>query len=196
MVSDHGSPPALARHDKIEDCGADLWVFGYGSLMWRPGFESAESLSAVLQGFSRSLCIYSHVYRGSPAAPGLVLGLDPGGSCHGQAFRVARENREQVLDYLREREQVTGVYIERYLPITLVDGRLVNALVYVADTAHNQYAGALSVSDMAARVSNAFGQAGPNRDYVTNTARHLQDMDICDERLEAVIKLLNEQPEL
>lgn len=196
MVSAHGSSPAIARHDKIEDCDADLWVFGYGSLMWRPGFDSAESVPAVLLGFSRSLCIYSHVYRGSPAAPGLVLGLDQGGSCHGQAFRVAQHDRVQVLDYLREREQVTGVYIEKYLPITLVDGRLVNALVYVADTAHDQYAGALSVNDMAARVGHAYGQAGPNRDYVTNTARHLQDMDICDERLEAVIKLLNEQPKL
>lgn len=195
MISDHschaGLPSPESAHDNSEDCGVDLWVFGYGSLMWRPGFDSAETMPAVLHGFSRTLCIYSHVYRGTPAAPGLVLGLDQGGSCHGQAFRIAAQNRAQVLDYLREREQVTGVYIEKYLPIALADGRLAEALVYVADPAHGQYAGALSVRDMAEKVDKACGDAGPNRDYVTNTARHLQDMNIHDACLEAVIALLN-----
>lgn len=191
MIPTHGSHPAISLHDTIENSGAELWVFGYGSLMWQPGFDSVETTPAVLHGFNRSLCIYSHVYRGTPAAPGLVLGLDHGGSCHGQAFRVASQNKVQVLDYLREREQVTGVYIERYLPIALADGRFVDALFYVADPAHGQYAGALSVSDMALRVGQASGQAGPNCDYVTNTMRHLQDMNICDERLEAVTALLN-----
>lgn len=190
MTSDYSSHPDILLPVKIATSGSDLWVFGYGSLMWRPGFESAENIPAQLDGFSRSLCIYSHVYRGTPETPGLVLGLDLGGTCHGQAFRIAEENRSQVLEYLREREQVTGVYIEKWLSVTLADGRQVEALVYVADPAHTQYAGLLTVEDMALRVGKACGQAGPNRDYVINTARHLQAMDIWDERLEAVSKLL------
>lgn len=177
--------------DKIADYNKELWVFGYGSLMWRPGFDSMENIPALLRGFSRSLCIYSHIYRGTPEAPGLVLGLDRGGHCHGQAFRVAAENRLSVLDYLRAREQVSGVYIENWLAIELADGREVEALVYVADPAHDQYAGGLSDEAMASVVGSASGQAGPNSDYVINTALHLQAMDIRDERLEMVMKLLS-----
>lgn len=176
--------------NRVTDSEADLWVFGYGSLMWRPGFDSVENLPALLHGFSRSLCIYSHVYRGTPELPGLVLGLNNGGICHGQAFRVAADNKVRVLDYLREREQVSGVYLEKYLPVALVDGRQIEALVYVADPLHVQYAGGLSAQAMASMVAQASGQAGPNCDYVFNTVQHLQMMDICDELLEAVLRLL------
>lgn len=169
----------------------EMWVFGYGSLMWRPDFDSVESMPAILHGFSRSLCIYSHIYRGTRDMPGLVLGLDQGGFCHGQAFRVADDNRMQVLDYLREREQVTGVYIEKFLPIALADNRQVEALVYVADPEHEQYAAELDNEQMAQVVARASGQAGPNRDYVRNTAQHLQQMNIRDERLEAIMEILN-----
>ncbi len=179
---------ALPHNHSASD--ADLWVFGYGSLMWRPGFDSAENLPALLQGYKRSLCIYSHVYRGTPDVPGLVLGLDQGGSCHGQAFRVAGAHKAPVLDYLREREQVTGVYIEKYLAVDLADGRQVQALVYVADPAHEQYAGFLSAEAMADMVRRASGQAGPNCDYVINTVQHLQAMNIRDERLDAIVQLL------
>lgn len=174
----------------MADNSTDLWVFGYGSLMWRPGFDSAENLPALLHGFSRSLCIYSHVYRGTPEAPGLVLGLNSGGFCHGQAFRVAAGHKAPVLDYLREREQVSGVYVEKYLPVELADGRRIEALVYVADPLHVQYAGGLSAQAMASVVGQARGQAGPNCDYVINTVQHLQMMDIRDELLEAVLELL------
>jgi cation transport protein ChaC len=108
----------------MADSSTDLWVFGYGSLMWRPGFDSAENLPALLHGFSRSLCIYSHVYRGTPEAPGLVLGLNSGGFCHGQAFRVAAGHKAPVLDYLREREQVSGGYVEKYLRIVIMSSIL------------------------------------------------------------------------
>lgn len=177
--------------NNVADSGSDFWVFGYGSLMWRPGFDSAENIPALLTGFSRSLCIYSHVYRGTPELPGLVLGLNSGGFCHGQAFRVTADNRLPVMNYLREREQISGVYVEKWLTVELADGRDVEALVYVADPLHKQYAGGLSAEDMALLVRRASGQAGPNRDYVANTARHLQAMDIRDERLEAVLKLLD-----
>lgn len=158
--------------------------------MWHPGFDSVEMSPALLPGFTRALCIYSHVYRGTPEAPGLVLGLARGGSCHGQAMRVTADSKEQVLAYLREREQVTGVYIEKWLTVHLADGRDVVAVVYVADPEHHQYAEALSTQDMASIVGRASGLTGPNRDYVTSTALCLQKMDICDEQLEAVITML------
>src|SRR5438309_829772 len=104
----------------------DLWVFGYGSLMWRPGFEFEEQSPALVRGFHRSLCIFSHVHRGTPEKPGLVLGLDRGGACRGVGFRVAADRRHDTLAYLREREQVTTVYREVWLPARLQDGRLVS----------------------------------------------------------------------
>src|SRR6201989_3424360 len=90
----------------------DLWVFGYGSLMWRPDFEFVERVPARLIGEHRALCVYSFVHRGTPEKPGLVLGLDRGGACRGVAFRVAERNRADTIAYLRAREQVTSVYRE------------------------------------------------------------------------------------
>ncbi|MDR6755449.1 cation transport protein ChaC [Mycoplana sp. BE70] len=164
----------------------DFWVFGYGSLMWNPGFEVEESRPARLHGFRRALCVRSWVHRGTPDHPGLVLGLDRGGSCWGMAFRVAPERRNAVLDYLRERELVTHVYKERTLPVTLQDGIRTPALAYVIDRAHHQYAGALSVEEAAATVSTARGKSGPNTEYVANTLTHLREMGIRDHWLEEV----------
>ena len=114
-----------------------LWVFGYGSLMWRPGFAYARRYKALLRGWRRSLCVFSHVYRGSPERPGLVLGLDRGGACPGVAFEVEAAFREPTIRYLREREQVTAVYLERVAPITLEAGDRVLAVTYVADRLHD-----------------------------------------------------------
>ena len=97
----------------------DLWVFGYGSLMWRPGFDFEESYIGTLEGYHRALCVYSHVYRGSPENPGLVMGLSEGGSCQGMVFRVDASQREAVIDYLRAREQVTSVYLEEFVPVEI-----------------------------------------------------------------------------
>src|SRR5262249_50235237 len=121
----------------------NLWVFGYGSLMWRPGFAYARRSKALLRGWRRSLCVFSHVYRGSPEQPGLVLGLDRGGACPGVAFEVDGALREATIRYLREREQVTAVYLERVAPVTLECGERVLAVTYVADRLHDQYAGRL-----------------------------------------------------
>ena len=124
----------------------ELWVFGYGSLMWRPGFAFIEQAPAALIGAHRSLCIYSFHHRGTPESPGLVLGLDEGGACRGVAFRVAPERRDATLAYLREREQVTDVYVEAIRPVSLLDGsgRELEALCYIVDRGHPQYAGRLS----------------------------------------------------
>ncbi|MCC2612241.1 gamma-glutamylcyclotransferase [Neorhizobium petrolearium] len=164
----------------------EFWVFGYGSLMWNPGFAFEERLTARAFGFRRSLCVWSYVHRGTPEKPGLVLGLDRGGSCRGVAFRISREDREDVLDYLRRRELVTNVYREKMLPVLLGDGRQARAVGYVVDRQHVQYAGALGVEEAAEIVRASVGQSGPNDAYVFNTLAHLKEMRIRDHWLEGV----------
>ncbi len=161
----------------------DFWVFGYGSLMWAPGFAYAESSLAAVRGYRRALCIYSHVHRGTPDRPGLVLGLDRGGACKGIAFRVAAASAEPTLDYLRARELVTNVYRETTIRATLADSRIVDAIAYVADRAHEQYAGALDRADLHRLVAQGIGSAGPNVDYVRSTQAHLLTLGIHDPTL-------------
>ena len=161
-----------------------LWVFGYGSLMWRPGFAYARRCKATLRGWRRSLCVYSHVYRGSPERPGLVFGLDRGGACAGVAFEVEEALRETTIRYLREREQATAVYLERIAPITLERGERVLALTYVADRLHEQYAGRLDREAMLAYVRAGAGRSGDNPEYVLETHDHLQAMGVRDRDLE------------
>jgi len=164
----------------------DFWVFGYGSLMWRPGFAHVETMRARLHGYRRSLCIYSHVHRGTPDHPGLVLGLDAGGSCLGIAFRVPGDMTDEVMVYLREREMSNQVYHEKWLRLRLADGRDVQAVTYVADRRHIQYAGSLKAEDAAAIVISAQGDSGANLDYVANTLEHLRNMRVRDHALEHV----------
>jgi cation transport protein ChaC len=169
----------------------DFWVFGYGSLMWRPGFEFIESALAFVYGYHRSLCIFSHVHRGTPERPGLVLGLDLGGCCQGVAFRVAAKDREETLAYLRERELVTSVYLEKTVTLRFTEGGVTRALAYVADPAHEQYAGRLSVEEATRLISEAVGNAGDNPTYVRNTYEHLLRLDIRDEELAEVVRRLD-----
>ncbi|MCO5733668.1 gamma-glutamylcyclotransferase [Rhizobium sp. SSA_523] len=164
----------------------EFWVFGYGSLMWNPGFPYEARLQARAFGYRRALCVRSFVHRGTPERPGLVLGLDRGGSCRGVAFQVAPRDWPEVVDYLRARELVTHVYLERHLPVALEDGRQVKALSYVVDRGHPQYAGALEVETAARIVHASTGKSGPNHAYVDNTLSHMQDMGIRDLWLEGV----------
>jgi cation transport protein ChaC len=162
-----------------------FWVFGYGSLMWRPGFDYQEKRSAVLKGLHRALCVYSHVHRGTPELPGLVMGLDQGGSCRGVAFRVAEERWESTIKYLREREQVTLVYKETQRLIRL-DGdtpESVLALTFVVDRSHPQYAGKLSPEVLLKHVLQGEGLSGRNPDYVLSTADHLTELGLHDPTL-------------
>ena len=168
----------------------DLWVFGYGSLIWRPGFAFAESVQARLHGYHRSLCVFSHVHRGTPERPGLVLGLDRGGVCRGLAFRVAAAQAQETVAYLREREQATAVYLERHVGLRLEDGRQVRGLVYVADRKHLQYAGKLPPARLLALVREGRGQSGENPDYVLQTHAHLRKMGIFDPVLAALAQEL------
>jgi cation transport protein ChaC len=171
-----------------------FWIFGYGSLMWRPGFDYLHCEAALVHGYHRSLCVYSFVHRGTPEEPGLVLGLDKGGSCHGMAFSVAPEKWEDTIAYLRAREQVTAVYIEKRKTIRLLgSGRKVEAVTYVVDRAHCQYAGVLSLDDLSAHVRRGHGVSGHCIDYGMNTVAHLREMKIRDPRLEGLVAGLSPQ---
>ena len=169
----------------------DLWVFGYGSLMWRPGFPFIETQHGLLNGYHRALCVLSHVHRGTPERPGLVLGLDRGGRCHGVAFRVAAEEASATLAYLREREQVTSVYLERTLPVRLRDGREIRAVAYVVDRNHPQYAGRLPEGELLRLVRQGVGISGPNPDYVRSTYAHLNEMQVTDPLLRHLVEALD-----
>lgn len=161
------------------------WVFGYGSLMWKPGFKTPETRSARLHGWHRAFCIYSEHYRGTPAKPGLILGLLPGGTCRGIAHRLPADRYEAVRRYLIRREiDNDGVYQETIRPIRLDDGRIVPALVYLADRKHRQFAGKLPLAKAVALVGQGRGVTGSNLDYLRNTVAHLAEMGLRDRALE------------
>jgi cation transport protein ChaC len=168
-----------------EQSGADLWVFGYGSLMWRPGFAFLERRHARLVGAHRALCVYSFVHRGTPQTPGLVFGLDRGGNCRGIAYRVAAENRAATMAYLRAREQVTLVYREAWCPVWLDDDpqQSVSALCYLVDRGHRQYAGRLPVARQLQVVRQGHGRSGPNRDYVLAAVKEIARQGYRDQAL-------------
>ena len=168
----------------------ELWVFGYGSLIWRPGFPYLERQTARLIGAHRALCVYSWVHRGTEARPGLVLGLDRGGTCRGIAFRVAPQEWDGVVAYLRGREQVTAVYEERVRLVRLADGTPATALTYLVDRSHPQYAGKLDEETQFRLVAEAEGQSGANRDYVINTAAHLAELGMPDAALDRLARRL------
>ncbi len=172
----------------------EFWVFGYGSLMWRPGFAHVGSEPALIRGYHRRLCVKSHVHRGTPLAPGLVLGLDRGGSCSGLAYRVEAAMWDRTLAYLRAREQVTMVYREAVRPVRLLQsGGTVEALTYLVDRKHPQYAGSLSDDELLALIRQGQGISGRCVDYVVSALTHLRSMDIHDMRLETLSRYLEAQ---
>jgi cation transport protein ChaC len=172
---------------------ADLWVFGYGSLMWRPGFEFVEQVPARLIGEHRALCVYSFDHRGTPEKPGLVLGLDRGGACRGVAFRVAPKLRGKTVEYLRSREQTTNVYREVLRSVWLGNEarQRVSALTYVVDRGHVQYAGRLSLVEQFRLVQQGHGRSGNNRDYVLSTVRSIEAQGFRDEQLHRLALMLH-----
>ena len=176
----------------------DLWVFGYGSLMWRPGFDFIEQVPARLIGEHRALCVYSFVHRGTPEKPGLVLGLDRGGACRGVAFRVAEQNRAATVAYLRAREQVTSVYREVMRSVWLENParQRVSALVYVVDRGHAQYAGRLSPAEQLRHVLQGHGQSGPNREYVLSTVKAIEAEGFRDTQLHRLALMLHDDTSL
>ena len=172
----------------------DLWVFGYGSLLWRPGFAYVERRVATLRGFTRSFCMSSVHYRGTHADPGLVLALDPdhSGECRGVGFRVAPDLADDTMAYLRERELISSAYMEQRHPIAFHNGGEAEAVCYVMDQSHDQYQGGLSIEEQATIIAKATGSAGPNDEYLFNTVAHLVELEISDPELERLMVLVHE----
>lgn len=162
-----------------------LWVFGYGSLIWDPGFPVAERRLARATGWHRSFCMRSIHHRGTVANPGLVLALDraEGGACNGVAFRVAPGAEEATLAALRERELVSSAYLEEWLGVETAEGA-VKALTYVIDPAHEQYCAGLGLEEQARIIAAARGGRGENREYLWSTVAHLHDLGIADADLD------------
>lgn len=168
----------------------DLWVFGYGSLMWNPGFPVAERRLARLDDWHRSFCMSSIHHRGTPERPGLVLALDhaPGAVCHGIAFRVAAPEAPGTLTYLRERELVSSAYLETRQQVALADGGARDGvLTYVIDPRHAQYRGGLTLEEQARIIAGATGGRGPNDAYLENTAAHLHELGLPDPDLDWLV---------
>jgi len=163
-----------------------MWVFGYGSLLWNPGFDVARREVAVLPDYHRSFCMRSIHHRGTEAEPGLVLALDaaPGGRCAGLALAVAEGQEDRTLDYLRERELISSAYLERMLRVRFQDGGTAEAVTYVIDPDHVQYCGGLALEEQAQIIARAVGGRGPNTEYLFNTASHLAEIGLSDPDLD------------
>ena len=166
------------------------WVFGYGSLMWNPGFCFLEQVPAELKGYHRTLCMYSHYHRGTRESPGLVLGLDKGGTCSGIAFRVAKENWPSIIKYLNERELVDNyAYVPTSLKINLASGPI-KAYTFIADTRHANYAGQLSINEIVKIIGNAKGVGGDNLDYLLEVISKLEALGKPDPGLNVILQHL------
>ena len=162
-----------------------MWVFGYGSLLWDPGFPVEHRIVARLNGWARSFCMRSVHHRGSAEVPGLVLALDAaaGSVCEGLALEVASGHEGATLAYLRERELISSAYLEKTLSTVLEDGRVVPALVYVIDPEHVQYCGGLPLEEQARIIATARGGRGPNSEYLFNTVAYLNALGLDDPQL-------------
>ena len=163
-----------------------MWVFGYGSLLWNPGFPVARREVAMLHGYARSFCMTSIHHRGTEDHPGLVLALDEteGAHCKGLALSVEAGHEERTLAELRERELISSAYLERDLEVELADGTMVTAVTYVIDPHHVQYCGGLSLEEQAQMIAHAVGGRGPNTEYLYNTAEHLAEIGLHDRDLD------------
>ncbi len=169
----------------MDDRGQGFWVFGYGSLIWDPGFEFTDRRRATLAGYRRAFCMSSIRYRGTPERPGLVLALDRDAeaACAGVAYHVEGPRVAQTLDYLRARELVSYAYAEARLPLRLETGEDVEAVCFVVRPEHPQYAGVLSLEEQAEVIATAHGPKGPNAEYLMNTVAGLEALGLPDPEL-------------
>ena len=171
----------------------DRWVFAYGSLLWRPGFGHEECVPCVLRGYHRSFCLYSHHHRGTPARPGLVLGLSPGGECHGAAIRVRHDDWPAVKAYLDARELISKVYVPTEITVHAPDRAPFEAHTYIADPTCAQYDDRLNAHQTARIITTAHGKAGSNLEYLENTVGYLDRMGIVDPPLHDLMDLIRRE---
>ena len=169
--------------------GQDVWVYGYGSLIWRPEFSFLDRQQALLRGYHRSLCLWSRINRGTPEKPGLVFGLDAGGSCRGVAFKIAGENVPEVFEALWRREMSSGAYTPRWLPCKTKSGSI-QALAFVMNRNTDAYVPRMPLEQLVDVIHHAHGINGPCIEYVTETAQALKQSKIQDKRLQNVMDAL------
>ena len=192
MSEDESNEKRLAAQRAMINPGPDeddIWVFGYGSLLWNPGFEFEERRTALVQGYHRAFCVYSEYYRGTAAQPGLVLGLDRGGSCRGVAYRLSPKSALATLDYLWEREMIYNVYEPRILNVKLSDTHI-RSRTFVANRNHSQYAGRLSMAEKSRLIQRGSGVSGANREYLENTLSHLEEIGVTDGALKRLAHMV------
>jgi len=180
--------PAMKRAGCADD--GRLFVFAYGSLIWKPGFDYLSMAPATIYGYHRDFSVHSVVHRGTPERSGLVLGLAPGGACKGMVFEVAAEHANTVMARLDARELVTDVYRVVDIPVRGAVGRI-RARAYVCDTGHAQFAGRMSIGEMARRIYGAVGSQGPNEEYLFNSVDALRGMGVRDQRLETLCEAVS-----
>jgi glutathione-specific gamma-glutamylcyclotransferase len=185
-------PPYTPDIAALLAAGSEIWIFGYGSLMWNPGFAHDAMEPALLRGWHRSFCIYSHRYRGTPERPDLVLGLDRGGACRGMAIRIPGAEAPAAIAYLWEREMVGGVYDLRPARVATKSGTL-TAHAFTVRRSHPGYAGRLSTDETARLILQGIGGRGHCREYLANTVRQLECLGHLDgplHKLEERVKAL------
>jgi cation transport protein ChaC len=179
----------LARHP----AGEDVWLFGYGSLMWNPALHFAERRGGIVRGWHRRYCLWLHAGRGSPENPGLMLALDRGGSCAGVLFRIAAAEARDELLLAWRREMFTDAYNSRWVSAQTADGP-VHAVTFVANRRHQRYAGPLEEREISARLESASGTLGSCREYLDETVAALHALGLHDHALERLQRLVRKQP--
>lgn len=197
-----GAPPDWRRSDQAREASrietltrrpeTELWVFGYGSLIWDPGFVFDDVRIARLEGFHRRFCLRSELGRGSVEKPGLMLGLDRGGSCESLAFRVAPDVLETETRLLWQREMLRHTYAPTYVPLATATGPI-TALTFIIDPTCVNYRDNLSQSEAALLLATGEGIFGSSFDYIDNLVRHLDAFGIHDDKVRTLHRQVLEQ---
>jgi cation transport protein ChaC len=192
IAADHGAMHFLSDEEVAASLramldGVDLssgaWVFGYGSLIWNPAFHFTERVVGTVHGYHRRFCLWAHLGRGRPERPGLMLGLERGGSCRGVAYHIAPDAVAEELDIVWRREMIGGAYVPRWVSVYTPVG-LVRALTFTINRAHERYARDLQDDEAADAIAGASGFLGACADYLINTVDHLAELGIHDRPLE------------
>lgn len=188
ILSDEEIEASLRKTLSRRVPGEEVWVFGYGSLIWNPAFNFIEKRAAFAHGFHRSFCVETKTGRGSPEKPGLALALDIGGSCKGLAFQIADSEVEEELLLVWRREMVSGVYKARWIDIRFdgANGKRARAVTFVANRCNDRYVSGLSDIEIASKIADARGAFGTCREYLENTIRQLNELGFRDSGLERI----------
>ncbi|HEX4304264.1 MAG TPA: gamma-glutamylcyclotransferase [Rhizomicrobium sp.] len=197
LMSEEARRASLKAIRESVPAGADAWVFGYGSLMWNPAINVAQSAKAHVRGYHRMFCLTLQVGRATPEQPGLMLGIDRGGSCTGVAHRIAADAVESELSILWMREMLSGAYEPRWVNADIEGHGRTRTLTFVINRYHPRYEGTILEDAAARRIASAQGHLGTNRDYLYRTVKHLADLGVDDgpmHSLEAKVRHFANEP--